>query len=218
MIESVREVPLFPLPKTVLFPGMILPLHIYEPRYKEMVGWTLEQEAKEIAIANLRPGWEQRYHENPPVYKVMTIGEIIDWNEHEDGRYDIVLRGKHRGRLLDEQSQGEHSYRFARLLILEDDRSDIDTEASQEAIMYLQNLLKGLLRQPGLSFDKAMKKIMEQSNNEGLVADILARFFCHSDYDQQGILEELKLGRRSQLVALQLKKELSSRRAPRKGT
>ena len=60
-------IPIFPLPNVVLFPNVFLPLHIFEPRYREMVGDALAGD-RMIGMTLLKPGWEHEYEGRPPVY------------------------------------------------------------------------------------------------------------------------------------------------------
>lgn len=87
---------IFPLPGAILFPGLQLPLHIFEPRYRELVGSAL---AKDRLIAMIQP---QRSSEGAPLYEVGCVGRIGDVEALEDGRYNIVLEGEARFRVLRE--------------------------------------------------------------------------------------------------------------------
>lgn len=87
---------IFPLPGAVLFPGLQLPLHIFEPRYRAMVGDAL---ARDRRIAMIQP---QESHEGSPLYDIGCVGRIADVETSEDGRYNIVLEGEARFRVLRE--------------------------------------------------------------------------------------------------------------------
>lgn len=102
--------PLFPLPSVVLFPGVLLPLHIFEPRYRSMVADALEGDRR-IGMVLLRPGWEPDYDGRPPVYGVGCSAVIVHAAKLDDGRYNIVIRGLDRFRILSEE-QGR-AYRRA---------------------------------------------------------------------------------------------------------
>ena len=93
--------PLFPLPTAVLFPNVFLPLHVFEPRYREMVADALNSD-RLIGMALLRPGWEADYDGRPAVYPVGCSGVITHVERLADGRYNIVLRGLDRFRIVDE--------------------------------------------------------------------------------------------------------------------
>ena len=102
---------IFPLPTVVLFPGVFLPLHIFEPRYREMVAEALATD-RLIGMVLLRDGWQTRYRERPPIYSVGCSGLIAHSETLPDGRYNIVLRGLDRFRIVEEDHG--RSYRRAR--------------------------------------------------------------------------------------------------------
>ena len=113
--------PLFPLPDTVLFPGMPLPLHVFEPRYRKMVADTLMTH-RTIGMTLLRPGWEEGYEGRPPIYPIGCSGAIARHERLKDGRYNIVLRAQARFRVLEEH-EGE-PYRLATVETLSDGTGD----------------------------------------------------------------------------------------------
>lgn len=88
-------VPIFPLPTVVFFPETYLPLHIFEPRYREMVQEAAAHEQC-IGMALLKDGWEDQYNDAPPIYSIGCVGRIISSHKLSDGRYNIVLQGLHR--------------------------------------------------------------------------------------------------------------------------
>ena len=104
------SIPLFPLPNVVLFPNVFLPLHIFELRFREMVTDALHSD-RIIGMALLRPGWEEDYEGRPPVYSVGCAGLITNFEQLENGRYNIILRGLQKFRILDEDNQ--RNYRLA---------------------------------------------------------------------------------------------------------
>ena len=111
------RVPIFPLAGAILFPRSQLPLHIFEPRYRDMVRDALDGGGQigMIQPLSLEPG-------NPPLYAVGCVGEIVGVEELEDGRYNIVLSGSNRFRLVAEQPL-DAAYRSAEIdLAAFDDR------------------------------------------------------------------------------------------------
>src|SRR5262245_53659368 len=105
--------PVFPLPNVVLFPHVALPLHIFEPRYREMIADALEGE-RLIAMALLKPGWEELYEEKPAIHEMVCLGRITAEESLEDGKYNIVLTGLTRA-LVVEEPETELLYRMAKL-------------------------------------------------------------------------------------------------------
>ena len=94
-------IPIFPLPNAVLFPNVFLPLHIFEPRYREMIADALASD-RLIGMVLLRPGWERDYEGRPSVYPIGCSGVITHVERLPDGRYNIVLRGLERFRIVSE--------------------------------------------------------------------------------------------------------------------
>src|SRR6185503_6398161 len=103
-------VPLFPLPNVVLFPRAVLPLHIFEERYKAMTADALEGD-RCIAMALLRPGWEKCYYGRPAIEPVVCIGKILSHERLPDGKYNFLLQGEARARIVREH--GDQPYRLA---------------------------------------------------------------------------------------------------------
>lgn len=91
------QVPVFPLPGVVFFPRTVLPLHVFEPRYRAMVKDAIGGE-KLIAVALLQPGWESNYTGNPAFCEVGTVGRIEDLESLPDGRFNLRLVGLQRTR------------------------------------------------------------------------------------------------------------------------
>jgi Lon protease-like protein len=108
-------IPLFPLPGVVLLPGTLLPLHVFEPRYRQMVEDALAGD-RTIGMAMLKPGAESDQGSSP-VHAIGGAGEIIESEKLDDGRYNILLEGKYRYRILDETASSP--YRVARVETLE---------------------------------------------------------------------------------------------------
>jgi Lon protease-like protein len=91
-------IPLFPL-GTVLFPGVVLPLHIFEPRYRALVRRLMASEDREFGVIGIRQGWEVGADGARALYDVGCTAELRQVTPHEDGRFDIVSVGRRRFRL-----------------------------------------------------------------------------------------------------------------------
>ena len=112
---SIPEViPIFPLPNVVLFPDTFLPLHIFEPRYREMVA-DASQGGQCIGMALMKDGWEEGYYGNPPIFPLGCVGRIKTIHQLPDGRSNIILEGLHRYDIQEEYF--ETSYRRARVML-----------------------------------------------------------------------------------------------------
>ena len=109
---------LFPLPGTVLFPHVMQPLHIFEPRYCDLLRDALDTD-RLIAMAVLQPGWERDYEARPPIYPVVCLAKITSHQSQPDGRHNVLLLGVRRARVLRE-APAERSFRVADVELLED--------------------------------------------------------------------------------------------------
>lgn len=112
------QVRLLPLPNLVMFPYVLQPLHIFEPRYRRMTEAILEGDEL-MAVALLQPGWEADYEGRPPIHPVVCVGKVIAHARLEDGRYNLMLHGLRRASVIREHPPDE-PYRVAEVAVLED--------------------------------------------------------------------------------------------------
>jgi uncharacterized protein len=174
------SIPIFPLPSVVLFPNVFLPLHIFEPRYREMVGEALEAD-RIIGMVLLRPGWEGNYDGRPPVYPVGCAGLISDAQHLADGRYNIVLRGLEKFRIVDEDSS--RSYRIARVDAMPESVDSVERDLLRSERRRLEALL---VPQPeGRGTDPKVPPTMA---DEDLV-NALAQYLELEPVEKQALLE-----------------------------
>lgn len=110
---------LFPLPNLVLFPHVAQPLHIFEPRYRQLMADAIADDHL-IAMALLRPNWEEDYHEHPPIHEMVCVGKIRQEEALEDGRFNLLLQGVSRARVL-EEVDSDKLYRLARVELCPDE-------------------------------------------------------------------------------------------------
>ncbi|KPP83632.1 LON peptidase substrate-binding domain-containing protein [Erythrobacter sp. HL-111] len=115
---------IFPLPGAVLFPGLQLPLHIFEPRYRSLVGDALVRDRR---IAMIQP---QRPLEGAPLYTVGCVGRIGEIEAMDDGRYNLILEGEQRFRLIRELDVTT-AFRQVEAELIEDDEDETLTHAQR---------------------------------------------------------------------------------------
>ncbi|MCC6737722.1 MAG: LON peptidase substrate-binding domain-containing protein [Planctomycetia bacterium] len=198
------QAPIFALPSTVLFPGARLPLHIFEPRYREMTRRALEGD-RLIAIALLRPGWESDYEGNPPVHGMATVGQIIMEQAFPDGRYNIVLEGLARFR-VGELVQ-EAPYRIARGELVHDLVDPVEEAAVRTKGLHLHALGERVAAED-FRFAAAAARALCSGAEPGRLADLLAAELELDVSTRQEILEAADVGARVEAVAAQLKARL----------
>jgi len=137
--DSSNVTPLFPLPDVVFFPKTLLPLHVYEPRYRALASEALEQD-RIICTALLKPGWESDYYGSPEVYPVGCVGKIVQHQKLPDGRYNITLDGLAKVRI--ESSVQLTPYRLVRVSPMEDDSTWARGENAGEEAAELVRLFR----------------------------------------------------------------------------
>ena len=97
-----RECPIFPLPNCVLFPKVLLPLRIFETRYKEMLAYVLDTQGW-LAVAMWQTSREYNSAGNPDVFPVGGLGKVVNYQKLDDGTFNIVLLGERRVQFKDWQ-------------------------------------------------------------------------------------------------------------------
>jgi hypothetical protein len=188
-------IPIFPLPGAVLFPNVFLPLHIFEPRYRTMVSEALEGD-RIIGMVLLRPGWEANYEGRPAIYPIGCAGLITFAEGLSGGRYNIVLRGLEKFRVIDEEEDAR-GYRVATVDSIADSVGDIDQSAMRLARRRLEALLV-----PQPEGRGAEPKVPPSMPDEDLV-NALAQYLELDPVEKQALLErETLLSRCESLIEL----------------
>jgi Lon protease-like protein len=119
-VASTEILPLFPLSNVVLFPHVFCPLHVFEPRYRQMTAAALAG-SQRIGMVTVRPEHQRAMAGDPPLFAVGCAGVLRRAERREDGRYDIVLLGAERFRLVEEiPRERDRLYRLARVELLPD--------------------------------------------------------------------------------------------------
>jgi uncharacterized protein len=172
--------PLFPLPNVVLFPNVCLPLHIFEPRYRQMVADALDGD-RIIGMVLLRPGWEGDYEGRPPIYEVGCAGLITHAERTSDGRYNLVLKGFEKFRI--QREDHERAYRRAEIAPLLEPMNEADRAAMRVERRRLETLL---VPQPeGRGVDPKMSPSMPDDE----LVNALAQYLDLEVVEKQALLE-----------------------------
>jgi Lon protease-like protein len=161
-------VPLFPLPNVVLFPKAVLPLHIFEERYKRMTADVLGSH-RQVAMALLKAGWEKNYYGHPAIEPVVCVGSILSHERLPDGRYNFLLQGHTRARVVREV--GDESYRQAVLEPL------VETEGSDDDLAEQRRRLVELFDRDAyaaLPGGSQVRQLLAASVATDVIADLLA--------------------------------------------
>jgi Lon protease-like protein len=164
-----RVIPVFPLPNVVLFPRVYLPLHIFEPRYREMVRDSLVS-SKIIAMVLLKSGWERDYFANPEIYSVGCAGEIVSVTPLADGKYHIVLNGLEEVRFGREFTSKSYREAEVEASVAERDRCLHDGERGGLQCI-IHQYLGAKTKDPGEEWSHQLLRLLEDSrmDDEGWV-------------------------------------------------
>lgn len=184
-----QRLPLFPLPNAVLFPGVVMPLHLFEPRYRALAEYCVNG-PRLMALGTLQPGFEAQYEERPPIHPILTVGAIAGERRLPDGRWDIALRGLSRIELIDELPPTEPFRLIRARRVREQDRNDdrIGAERLRSAVVQVANRLPALW--PQLSPQLVAAKSPSQ------LADVVVGTFVDKPEERLRLLAELAVGRR----------------------
>lgn len=203
LLQFSGQAPLFPLPNVVLFPHASLPLHIFEPRYRQMTADVLEGE-RLIAMSLLAPGWQAFPLESaPPIHPMVGLGQIIAHQRLDDGRYMLVLRGVARARVLRELSI-DAPYRVGQLELFQDEvpaAPDFDrlNRADEIATLFCKLF-------PGVEFQRVIRQALSVDLPLGHVVDLIASALPIQPELAQMFLDELNVDVRSQMLWQLLKR------------
>ena len=185
--DLLAALPIFPLPNCVLLPGGLLPLHVFEPRYRELTRDCLA-DSKLLAIARLQPGHETAYFGRPPIYTHAGLGRIICSDELADGRFHILLRGVGRVRVM-EELDAERSYRRVRATLLDDreSRRPDDVRDRYMTLVSLCDRLAEVLEEGG----DQLRALVKSQTCAADCADVLTAALVTDPDDRQALLEAL---------------------------
>ncbi|MFW2588879.1 LON peptidase substrate-binding domain-containing protein [Sagittula sp. SSi028] len=194
-----QTLPVFPLPGALLLPRARLPLHIFEPRYLQMLDDCLKTESRLIGMIQPQPARNAGDADIPPVHRIGCAGRITQFSETEDGRYMITLTGISRFRTTGE-IDGFHPYRKFRVdwtgFERDQGSAERDSDFDRDSLM---RLLDRYFTARDLSADW---ETMREADDE-LLINSLAMLMDFSPEDKQALLEAPSLStRRETLVTL----------------
>jgi Lon protease-like protein len=191
---------LFPLPNVVLFPQVVLPLHIFEPRYRQMTADALKGD-RLLTMALLQSETDAA-EMAPPIHPVVCVGKIIVDQNLEDGRFNILLRGLSRARIVRELPC-EKLYRSARVELLRD-RDEPAFEVGLSYRMKLEALARIWCEAMGISFDE-MDKLIDSDVSTSWLSDVLTFTLPLEVAFKQKLLSELRIEKRLRWLVKYLK-------------
>ena len=205
-----RELPVFPLPQAVLFPGALMPLHVFEPRYRQMTKDVLDTHGV-MAIAHILEGSPPDADGHPAIAVVAGVGVIVESQQLPDGRYNILLEGRARVHLT--ELPFVPPYRRARGELLEDRHVEVST-VDHTSLVAIANAFTSFVqaRDPNFHFT------LPPSLPAGKIADLCAHHLILDAKERQKILENLDPAARVRTVADLLAMQLAVFKRESRGT
>jgi Lon protease-like protein len=184
--QKLDDVPIFPLPGCVLFPHTLLPLHIFEPRYRQMTEHVLAGNQL-LAMANC----DRDEH----VFETAGVGRIVHHERLPDGRFHILLQGIARIRIVDEHPAGANLYRRVVAQIIDDLPDDA---AAVDASLHALRSCYAQLRQ--VSPEPPFGDLPHRIHDPIVLADVICAAALASPDDRQRALEERSVVERLRLA------------------
>jgi Lon protease-like protein len=190
------RLPIFPLPGVHLFPHALLPLHVFESRYRDMVRDAMAGE-RLIAIASFEPGYESNYQGRPAVRPIIGVGAIVRHEALGEGRANIVLRGLARARIERELPPAE-SYRMVEAARIDDAvAADFDSDAARDMLILLADQLALKLPSGG----ETLRELARSQPDLGALVDVLSAALVTDAEDRQALLENVDVAARVDRVS-----------------
>lgn len=194
LAEACRKLPLFPLPGVVFLPNTIVPLHVFEARYRDLVADSLAGN-RLMGIPTLASGWESDYEGRPAVHAVAGVGRIIEHHRFPDGRYNVAVQGLGRIR-IDHEHPPEQSYRVAHATLLAE-----ELPGGSSALSPLLSQIQMLLLQIMSLHPPLQERLQRMVDNPGPeIIDALAHLLLQDVRQRQSYLEQDRIDLRAEQV------------------
>ena len=184
------DIRLFPLPNLVLFPHVLQPLHIFEPRYRAMTAESLETD-RLIAMVLLRPGWDVDQSDRPDIHPMTCLARIVKDQCLPDGRYILLMQGLVRAKIVCEKRVAK-PFRVAQVVACSDDCAGIEDSVLLEFRSELMRALE-LLFPPPNKVHAHFDKLTKTSLNLGTLIDIVSYCLELEIETKQSLLKEVSL-------------------------
>lgn len=189
MSEPTLRIPIFPLSNVVLFPSLATPLHLFEPRYRQLARDVLAGERR-IGMVVVRPDFVDEMVGDPPIYPIGCAGTVTEDQRLPTGQYNIVLRGDFRFRVVEEEPRGEQQlYRVARVVPMEDPYADAERERVARLRASILENVGVLLRSSQPERAPAVSPELFAGVDDPTLVNLLSNALALPAEEKQGLLE-----------------------------
>ena len=202
-VELPAAVPVMPLPGVLLFPNALLPLHIFEPRFREMLARALDDD-RMLCVALVKPE-RQQWRTSADFFSVSTVGLIRACVGRSDGTSDLILQGIRRVKFSDFEQ--EAPFPIARIKPLKTrTKPTVETDALATKVVEFYTRLKSSER----ALPEKIDRYLGEMSDPEMLADLIASTFVSGATRRQQLLEELDLNQRLRLLIQYLREENGS--------
>jgi len=189
MVAPEGLLPIFPLSNVVLFPGVSTPLHLFEPRYRQMARDVLAG-GRRIGMVVVRPEFSDEMSGDPPVFPIGCAGRVAESQRLRDGRFNIVLRGETRFRLIEEPPRpAERLYRCAKIEPLDDPFDDSERERVARLRASITEDVGVLVRRTQPERAEGLRPDLFSGVDDATFVNLLSNAFALPVEDKQSLLE-----------------------------
>ena len=199
-VELPEAVPVMPLTGVLLFPNALLPLHIFEPRFRKMLAHALDDD-RMLCVALVRPE-RQQWRTSDDFFPVSTVGLIRACVGRSDGTSDLILQGIRRVKFS--EFEQEDPYPIARIKPLKT-RTKLTVETDALAAKVLEFYTR--LKESGRELPEKIDRYLSEMSDPEMLADLIAATFITDAARRQRLLEELDLNQRLRLLIQYLREE-----------
>src|ERR1700730_8683594 len=202
-MELPAIVPVMPLPSAVLFPHALLPLYIFEPRYREMLEHALNQH-RMFCVTLVKPSCLD-WHAPEDFFHLATVGLIRACVGRGNGTSNLILQGLQRDRFT--KFEQKMPFPVAKIDVVESrDATTVEAEALAEKVLELYRKLK----RDGRKLPAKVDRYLSQLHDVEMLADLVASTFVSDPLRRQRVLEESSINQRLRLVITYLRDEIGS--------
>ena len=201
------EVRLFPLSDVVFFPYNVMPLHIFESRYREMIEDALANDGL-ITMATLEPGHGHDYYSRPPVDPIVCIGSVTSVERLDDGRYNFMLIGLQRAR-VEREIEPVRSFRRAKVTLIEDGSAGSADLAAQQ-----RDALAERIAELHPDYKRIVSELRDRDVSLDVFVDVLSFHLPLTPSLKLQLLSEADPSQRSQTLLASMRPRTNERQFP----
>jgi uncharacterized protein len=188
---------LFPLPDLIMFPHVMQPLHIFEPRYRELLNDALNSDGQ-IAMCMLAPGWEDDYEGRPRLLPYACLGKVVTYQRTDNGEYNILLLGMRRIRIKRELPP-TRAFRQAEVTLLDDFSMTTNDEKRPALHAELTKQFQDFLPN-GKSADAALQELLATEIPLGVLTDLVSFALPMEFSEKRELLGECDIDKRATML------------------